>query len=173
MPSLRLTLALSLSLALHAAGLIGLPERPRAATASAPLQVSLQPAETPERAAERLIKNTLEDGRDSAHPASARPPPSVSGTRAQRAETVQQQARRKLSQQLFYPPAALEQGLQGTVTLRIELGPQGQVLDAVVLAGSGHELLDQAAQHAARAIGRIDAGTRRELLLPVVFRLPD
>lgn len=173
MPSLRLTFALSLSLALHVAGLIGLPARPPAATASAPLQVSLQAAVPPERSAEPLIKNTLEDGQRTSPPARVRPAPSAPGARAQRAETLQQQARRKLSQQLFYPPAALEQGLQGTVTLRIELGPQGQVLEAAVLASSGHAVLDQAAQRAARAIGHIDAGTRRELLLPVVFSLPD
>lgn len=173
MPSLRLTFALSLSLALHAAGLIGLPERRPAAATSAGLQVSLQPAAPPQRSAETLIKNTLENGRDTFDPAPVRPLPSAPGSRAQRAETLQQQARRKLSQQLFYPPEALEQGLQGTVTLRIELGPQGQVLDAAVLASSGHAVLDQAAQRAAQAIGRIDAGARRELLLPVVFRLPD
>ena len=49
-----------------------------------------------------------------------------------------------------YPKTALDQGLEGTVTLTITVGPNGEVLDVAVSASSGHASLDQAAVRAVK-----------------------
>jgi protein TonB len=84
---------------------------------------------------------------------------------------VREQAQRQLNRHVFYPPEAVAQGLEGEVKLRLLLDPAGRVIEAAIMSGSGHRILDQAALDAARQIGRIDAGGTRELLLPVSFRL--
>ncbi len=50
----------------------------------------------------------------------------------------------------IYPKTALDQGLEGTVTLTITVGPNGEVLDVAVSASSGHASLDQAAVRAVK-----------------------
>ncbi|MFX9664893.1 energy transducer TonB, partial [Acinetobacter baumannii] len=84
---------------------------------------------------------------------------------------ARERAQRQMNRHVFYPQEAIDRGLEGEVKLRLLLDGSGRVIDAAVLAGSGHPLLDRAALDAARQIGRIDAGGARELLLPVVFRL--
>jgi protein TonB len=49
-----------------------------------------------------------------------------------------------------YPQVAQEQGIQGNVTVRVTIGPQGQVLAAVISSSSGNPLLDEAALKAAK-----------------------
>jgi protein TonB len=49
-----------------------------------------------------------------------------------------------------YPPAARQQGLEGTVTLHLELLADGTVGEVKVAQSSGHALLDTAAQETAR-----------------------
>jgi protein TonB len=44
-----------------------------------------------------------------------------------------------------YPPSAIRGGIQGTVTLRLEIGTDGSVADAVVAESSGSAVLDDAA----------------------------
>lgn len=70
----------------------------------------------------------------------------------------------------FYPRAAIERGLEGRVVLLLNLGEGGQVTGIEVASSSGHALLDDAAVNAAGRIGRLPGG-RRQVLLPVVFRL--
>ncbi|WP_374338548.1 energy transducer TonB [Methyloversatilis sp.] len=160
---------------LHAAPLFW----PRAAgdvppRASAPLQARLlapRPTEAKEAVAvEPLLKDTLTE-----RPLT-RPAPTRDALQSSRPSPVQraqasERAQRKLHEHLFYPQAAIDLGLEGKVMLRLELDAAGEVIDAAVLAGSGHSILDSAALRAARQIGRIEAAGARELLLPVVFRL--
>jgi len=49
-----------------------------------------------------------------------------------------------------YPEVARQQGWEGTVTLHLELRPDGTVGDVQVARSSGHELLDTAAQETAK-----------------------
>lgn len=177
MSRLKLHFALALSALTHALFLLW-PERtaeaPRAAPAPA-LQARLQtaPAAAAPRAqepepAEPLLKDTRSEQTDPA----PRPPAVVRAPRSTTATAeAREQAQQKLNRHVFYPPEAIEQELEGEVTLRLLLDASGRVIDAAVLAGSGHAILDRAALDAARQIGRIDAGGARELLLPVVFRL--
>jgi protein TonB len=172
---LKLPFALALSALLHAALLFW----PRASDAPAEpaverLQARLlapRPAEAqPDApAATPLLKDTRSDSVDEAAPAPAViPAPRRSPVATARAR---ERAQRQLNKHVFYPQEAIDRGLEGEVKLRLVLDGSGRVVDAAVLAGSGHALLDRAALDAARQIGRIDAGGARELLLPVVFRL--
>jgi protein TonB len=81
-----------------------------------------------------------------------------------------QHAQAALSKHLFYPPAAVEQGLEGDVVLLLALDENGRILTAEIATSSGHALLDQAALDAARQIGALP-GNPRQTLLPVSFRL--
>jgi protein TonB len=172
---LKLPFALALSALLHAALLFW----PRASDAPATpaverLQARLlapRPAEAqPEPpAATPLLKDTRSERGDEAPPAPAVvPAPTAAPVASARAR---ERAQRQLNKHVFYPQEAIDRGLEGEVKLRLLLDGSGRVMDAAVLAGSGHPLLDRAALDAARQIGRIDAGGARELLLPVVFRL--
>ena len=49
-----------------------------------------------------------------------------------------------------YPELASQQNIQGDVTIRVTIGPQGQVVAAVISSSSGNPLLDEAALRAAR-----------------------
>lgn len=175
MSRLKLHFALALSALTHALFLLW-PERtaeiPRPEPAPA-LQVRLHAAPAaPVQDAPEPDDPLLKDTRSEQVAPTPRPPPVI---RAPRGTTVtaeaREQAQQKLNRHVFYPPQAIEQELEGEVTLRLLLDASGRVIDAAVMAGSGHALLDRAALDAARQIGRIDAGGARELLLPVVFRL--
>jgi protein TonB len=49
-----------------------------------------------------------------------------------------------------YPEMASQENIQGDVTIRVTIGPQGQVVNAVVASSSGNPLLDNAGLKAAR-----------------------
>lgn len=176
MSRLKLHFALALSALTHALFLLW-PERtaeaPRAAPAPA-LQARLQtaPAAAPRAAEPEPAEPLLKDTRSEQTEPAPRPPAVVRAPRSTTATAeAREQAQQKLNRHVFYPPEAIERELEGEVTLRLLLDASGRVIDAAVLAGSGHAILDRAALEAARQIGRIDAGGARELLLPVVFRL--
>lgn len=83
---------------------------------------------------------------------------------------------RHLKESRRYPPAARRLGQEGVVTLRIELGADGELRNAEVHDSSGFPLLDQAAARLVReAIAalrqrvRPPAGSRMEI--PVAYRL--
>lgn len=172
---LKLPFALALSALLHAA-LLFWPRTSDAPAAPAVerLQARLlapRPAETQPDVpvATPLLKDTRSERADEAPPAPAVvPAPRAAPIATARAR---ERAQRQLNRHVFYPQEAIDRGLEGEVKLRLLLDGSGRVIDAAVLAGSGHPLLDRAALDAARQIGRIDAGGARELLLPVVFRL--
>lgn len=173
MSSLKLHFALALSALLHGV-LLTLPARDDAAPKSAPPRLQTRLATPPSPAprdmppAEPLLKDTTSERKEEAGPPQ---PPVRTAARPGPAARAREQAQQQLNRHVFYPPEAVERGLEGEVKLRLQLDAAGRVIDAAVLSGSGHALLDQAALNAARQIGRIDAGGAGELLLPVVFRL--
>jgi len=170
---LKLHFALALSALLHSL-LLALPARDDAAPTPAPPRLQTRIATPPSPAAreippaEPLLKDTISERLEEVRPA---PPPVSARARPGHAARAREQAQQQLNRHVFYPPEAVERGLEGEVKLRLQLDPTGRVIDTAVLSGSGHALLDQAALDAAQQIGRIDAGGAEELLLPVVFRL--
>lgn len=171
----RLILALALSLALHG-GLL-LPDILKRLPAAPPrpaLQALLRQPPMPEAVpVEPLLKNTL-DSEEMPLVAEPDPPPRVSPrpqTVPKAARREVQAAQRKLSQNLFYPPEAVAQGIEGEVRLILKLGADGAVDDVSVAASSGYPILDNAAIKAAYAMGKLAGTTSRELILPVIFRL--
>lgn len=174
---LKLPFALALSALLHAALLLWprASDAPAAPTVErlqarllAPRPAATQPEPEPPEATP-LLKDTRSERADEAPPA----PAVVAAPRAAPVASARarERAQRQLNKHVFYPQEAIDRGLEGEVKLRLVLDDSGRVIDAAVLAGSGHPLLDRAALDAARQIGRIDASGARELLLPVVFRL--
>ena len=181
--SLRLLLALAVSIALHASLLVphlfaSHPAAPQRVALRAQLRPPPEPLTPPaEQAvpAEPLLKNTLVE--HDAPPAEKPPAPAVAAkpsvpVKANREATRREvsRAQRKLSQHLFYPPEALARGLEGEVRLLVRLTPDGRVDEVSVAASSGHAILDNAAIKAAYAMGALP-GAPRELILPVVFQL--
>jgi len=75
-----------------------------------------------------------------------------------------------------YPQIAIDENIQGTVTVRVTIGPEGQVEEAVVVQSSGNSLLDNAAVKAARESAfraplRDGNPTTREYLIVYTFSL--
>ena len=141
-----------------------------------------RPEDAPAPADDPLLKNTLATAQpekvepaavhepppaSAAAPASILPPPKT----AKAAPRVVHEARLKLAAHMFYPPAAIEQGLEGEVRVLLKLAPDGSILEAGIAAGSGHDLLDRAALNAALAMRRVPVTDTEELILPVVFKL--
>jgi len=77
---------------------------------------------------------------------------------------------------ILYPPAAVRDGVEGTVLLRIRIGTRGEVVNVELVKSSGSAVLDNAAidgvrtwhGRPARIAGR---AIETSALLPVVFRL--
>lgn len=175
----HLPAALLLSLLAHGLALLaGLPLF-HPAPSPAPLTVTLPPLAEETPPAEPLLKNTLEADppRPQAPQAPApRPEPHGPGQASAApkrppARDPVEAAQRKLAKHLYYPAEAVAAGLEGEVRLLLTLDADGRILDASVAAGSGHAVLDQAALRAAWALGRVDGADKREMILPVVFRL--
>ena len=174
--SRRLIIALALSLALHG-GLL-LPDALKRLTAAPPpaaLQATLRLPPRPEpAAAEPLLKNTL-DGEET--PAVAKKlivPPVPEKPNAKVRPDIKREvqvAQKKISQHLYYPAEAVARGIEGEVRLIITLTDDGSIADVNIAASSGYPILDNAAIKAAYAAGKLGAGTSRELILPVIFRL--
>ncbi|HSD55253.1 MAG TPA: TonB family protein [Burkholderiales bacterium] len=78
----------------------------------------------------------------------------------------------RLSEELLYPADALRRGLEGEVTILVELGEDGRILDASIASGSGHQSLDDAAVRAVKRLGTLGpASAHKTILLPVRFRI--
>ncbi len=80
-------------------------------------------------------------------------------------------ASEQVAKELFYPPEAIERGLEGEVLVLLFLDEAGNAIAARVEASSGHPLLDAAAVRAARTLKSLPSSAPREALLPVRFRL--
>lgn len=174
MPS-RLNIALALSLLLHGALLLpGALKQRTAATPPAVLLATLRLPPRPEPAAEALLKNTLDDA-PTAKPAKAPELPAAPEKPTEKPRhSIKREvktAQKKIAQHLYYPAAAIAQGIEGEVRLLVTLNGDGSVADVSLAAGSGHAILDNAAIKAAYAAGKLGDGGSRELVLPVIFRL--
>jgi protein TonB len=78
----------------------------------------------------------------------------------------------RLSEEMLYPPEALQLGLEGEVVILVELGESGRILNASIASGSGHAVLDEAAVRAVRKIGSLGpSSANKAILLPVRFRI--
>jgi len=78
----------------------------------------------------------------------------------------------RLSETMLFPSEALERGLEGEVTLLVQLGEGGRILDASIASGSGHKILDDAAVRAVLKLGTLGPGSaNKSILLPVRFRI--
>lgn len=173
MPPRRFQFALAASLVLHAAVLGGAALRqllaPAKPAAAQVLQATLRLPPPPETVAEPLLKNTLE-----AEPAApeASPPPRRSEAPAKAKPPAKLKAApKKTAAHDFYSAEARALGLEGEVRLLLVLDADGRVLEAQVASSSGHALLDRDAVRAAYAMGRIASDGKRQMILPVVFRL--
>jgi len=177
---LRLLLAFALSLALHCGLLLSDHiKRPSAAPVRPALQALLRVRPAPPPPAETLLKNTIDEETKvkEAKPEPPPPPPKpqtkpnvVPKPKVSPRHDIDV-AQRKLAEFQFYPPAAIDQGLEGEVRLIIKLAADGAVIDVGLAASSGHPLLDDAAIRAAWAMGRLTGATAREIILPVIFHL--
>jgi protein TonB len=165
MPS-RLILALALSFALHGVLLLpGILKRFPVAPPRPALQASLRLPPQPERPPEPLLKNTLDAEDEVAAekkppPPAPPPPPAVRPAPAPAAEKIVTKreikaAQRKLSEYIYYPETARQQGWEGTVQLFIELSGDGRVEDVRVISSSGHAILDNAAIKGFYAVGKL------------------
>jgi TonB family protein len=161
-----LIIALTLSLVLHG-GLLCLGAFRSSPAARAPalqalLRLPPDMVELPEPPGltETLLKNTIEDEQtEKPEPEPPPPPKKERGTPARPSVSERQMAaiREKLSEYVFYPEQAKRLGLEGTVTLFVELSEDGRVEDVRVVASSGYPILDNAAVKGFYALGRLPA----------------
>ncbi|HQR05091.1 MAG: energy transducer TonB [Proteobacteria bacterium] len=170
-PLRSLVRALILSLLLH--GVLVLPAlwHDTSRPPPAPPRIEVHLREAP--VSDPLLKNTLETDPTPPEPPAIRrsfSPDSAPKPATPRHPTLAA-AQRKLAEHLYYPAEAIARGWEGETRLLLTLAQDGTVQDADVAASSGHVILDQAAQRAAYAMGRIDAGGQREMILPVMFQL--
>lgn len=80
------------------------------------------------------------------------------------------------SPQPEYPAAALQEGLEGRVVLRVAIDASGQVTAASLLRSSGHASLDQAARQAVLRWRfepplRLGIAVRTEIAIPIRFQI--
>lgn len=171
---MRLGLALAVSIAMHLAvlmpaGWLHPPPDP----VPVPLQVELPPTaaatrldtqpELTEPAAAAPSPPAAVPPAPTFHPGRKPPPHELRGRELDAALAA-------LMQEEVYPRAAVEAGLEGRVVLLLTLDAGGRVMAVEVAGSSGHALLDDAALRAAARIGSLPGG-RRQVLLPVDFRL--
>lgn len=156
----RLFLPLVASIVFHAAifwlAILHIAPRPTP-------RIEVRLPQLPESLTDTLLKNTLKN--TLGQKTNARSQAGIGRSMAQ----AQQQ---RLAKHVFYPPQAVEQGMEGEVRLLLRLDAQGRLLEARVASSSGHDLLDQAAVAAAYAT-RVFPGSGSELILPVVFSLSE
>ena len=88
-----------------------------------------------------------------------------------RAGEAASKATEQVARELFYPPEAIERGLEGEALVMLFLDAAGNAIAARIESSSGHAILDAAAVRAARTLRSLPASAPREALLPVRFRL--
>lgn len=177
--------ALATSLLIHAALVVGEwitpppAARPQPET-SIPLSATLPPI----AAAQPMPELILDKPDSPPTPAAATSKPAVQKPekqpktvvdRRKTAKTWTQSIREQFSAQqrdgLFYPEAAIQQGLEGEALVLLMLDANGAVAAARIEQSSGHALLDDAALRAVRRLRSLPADAPSESLLPVRFRL--
>jgi periplasmic protein TonB len=165
-------LHLVLILSVEGLGLVKPLKRPTPAALVATL---VAPPETPPPplappSSDSVLKDTLPQGPD-APPAPTPPLPDAGQGAKLTKQRAEAEAKRKLSQQVFYPPEAIAQGLQGEVRVLVALDEAGKVTQAKVVVSSGKDVLDKAAVAAVYRIGRIPDAGMMDFVLPVIFTL--
>lgn len=175
---MRLFLCLLASLLLH--GMLLMARAPASARPNEPpsrLEVKLSPLRNSDKEPPQPDALASLPRPDDSEPGPAAAPAKATAISAKtRAPSVIpetaviRQARRKLMEQLLYPPQAIAQELEGEVVLLLSLDAGGRVTSASVARTSGHALLDAAALNAVRALGPLRPSAR-EILLPVEFSL--
>lgn len=169
-----LFLALAISLCLHALPLLptvfSRPEKPSTAP---PMTATLRPPASSAAPVPLHLPEPPKAGDQAATPQPAKPLPRTTSTATARTWTqvVRQHLEKLQKDGLFYPPEAIERGLQGEVLVLVILDAGGQVVGARVEQGSGHPILDNAALNAVRSLRALPDDAPRETLLPVRFRL--
>lgn len=171
---IRLALALATSICLHVLALLP-ADRFVARPPPAPPPPLVATLSVPERAAalstrpETELQSGPQPDASTAVPAAPtfsptqRPPRELGGDALDAALAA-------LTREEFYPREAIAHGLEGRVVLLLTLDGAGRVVAIDVASGSGHALLDNAAMKAAGRIAVLP-GARRQVLLPVEFRL--
>lgn len=173
----HIRLALAVSVLLHLALLAARLPTP-APTPPTRLDVHLAAPEIEEKPPiaqplepELFEKNTIVQD-EAPKPRPVEPPKPAEQKRPARLKAAEEQhALRKLSEHILYPQAAVDAGHEGTVHLHLKLDASGNIQQASVAASSGHPELDHAALQAALRAGRLNAGGRSEIILPITFRL--
>jgi TonB family protein len=175
--SSRIGLALTVSVLLHLALLAGRLPAP-ATSPPMRLDVRLMVPEVEEKIEEKSIpepalfeKDTIAQETTKAPEVRPKTQTSSGGKPTRLKTSEEQQALRKLSEHILYPPAAVDAGHEGTVHLLLKLDATGLILHASIAASSNHPELDHAALQAALRAGRINGGGRNEIILPITFRL--
>ena len=168
MPSHRLLFSLSVSVFLHLAAfgtgdlLCRMQHRP-VQPPVARLDATLLLPE-PDLRMDTLLKDTManeETPSPRRHDDRSRPNGKLAAAKAQK----------KLARHVFYPEAAVEAGIEGDVRLLLTLDDSGRIKEVQIADSSGYPILDRAAMRAAYAMGSVPGIDRRELILPVTFRL--
>jgi len=163
---MRFRWALAISLAMHLAVLLPVEwSPPREDAPLPPLAIQLPPLDMTRELATQ--PEMIEQVPDAAPPAPSFTPPEKPRELKGRALDAAMAA---LVREEFYPREAIERGWEGRVILLLSLDPDGRVTGIEVASSSGHPILDGAALKAATRIARLP-GSRRQVLLPVEFRL--
>jgi protein TonB len=176
----RLSFALLLSATLHAA-LLGVtwsgPATPPEPARATPLEARLvpapllPPAPTPAEApTPRAATSPIGTISQKAKPAPVSRPPPDARTAPTPTAKIDSLAR-QLARQLFYPPQAVAQGLEGTALVTVFFDPDGSVIAVRLERSSGHAILDDAALAAVRSLRTLPQAVATETLVPVRFRL--
>ncbi|WP_417460191.1 TonB family protein [Kordiimonas sp.] len=87
-----------------------------------------------------------------------------------------QMVRQELARVQSYPSRALEQGVEGTVKLRVDVTADGRVADYSITEGSGFAVLDRAVGRMAAKLDRLPApagSTDASFVVPLTFKLAD
>jgi protein TonB len=159
-----LIIALTLSLVLHS-GLLFMrafhfSPAPRLPALLASLRLPPELAKLPEPPpdADTLFKNTIEDESPEKLPPTPPLPkenPGIPAPSAVPDKREMEAVRKKLSEYVFYPEQARQLGIEGTVTLFVELSDDGRVEDVRLVESSGYPILDNAAIKGFYAVGRL------------------
>lgn len=172
----RIIPALTLSLLLHLLPFLGaLPLDPPPPPPRTVLQATLKaPAPPPTASAPTLALKPEVAAAPKASQTEKKPAkPPVDRKPALRTwtQSIREQFLAQREQGLFYPQAAIDQGMEGEVLVLMVLDPRGEVIGARIEQSSGYPMLDQAALLAVRRLHALPGDAPAQAVLPVRFRL--
>jgi len=136
-----------------------------------PLQARLSAAQAPMISPEFILPEPKTIAPTSVDRPSERKPANASGGRKTWTQAIDEQFSAQQRDGLFYPEAAIQQGLEGDVLVLLLLDEHGEIVAARVEESSGHPLLDEAAVRAVRRLRALPGDAPMESLLSVSFSL--